>query len=144
MENTNKTKTFRGWRPSKKNKNIQPHQNFSGSYFSLILCINSPFRSSHRRCSVRKGILINFAEPTGIHVYTCARVSILRNEFCKIFKNTFFTERFETTASDCLNLILLRWDASEFTFSFKSEPYNSFSNKSADLNVIQTTVSKLI
>ena len=62
------------------NKNISRLKTFKKiRTFSLIkiflililvwfLCINSPFRSSHRRCSVRKSILKNFSEPTGIHV----------------------------------------------------------------------------
>ena len=42
--------------------------------------------SSHRRCSLRKGVLKNFAQ-----VFSC--------EFCKISKNTLFTEQVWTTAS---------------------------------------------
>ena len=75
------------------------------------------FRSSHGRCSVRKGVLRNFGKFTG--KYTCARVSfsiklqasacnfikkealaqVFSCEFCKIFKNTFFIEHLWATAS---------------------------------------------
>ena len=49
------------------------------------------FRSSHRKCSVRKGFLRNFAK------FTCARVS-LSCEFCEIFEH-LFTEQLWRTAS---------------------------------------------
>ena len=45
-------------------------------------------RSSHRRCSVKKGVLRNFAA----QVFSC--------EFCEISKDTFFTENLRATASD--------------------------------------------
>ena len=32
MENKNMIRTFCGCKPSKKKKNIEPHQNFTGSY----------------------------------------------------------------------------------------------------------------
>ena len=73
------------------------------------------FRSSHRNFSVKNGVLKNFAN---FQENTCVRVSFLiklqaeacnfiKNEtltqvfsceFCKIFKNTFFTEHLLTTA----------------------------------------------
>ena len=76
------------------------------------------FRSSHRRCSVKKGALRNFAKLTG--KYLCQSlffnkvaglwpVTLLRKEtlaqaflceFCEISKNTFSTEHLQTTASD--------------------------------------------
>ena len=34
-------------------------------------------KSSHQRCSVRKGVLRNFGKFTGIHRNTCDRVSFL-------------------------------------------------------------------
>ena len=74
-------------------------------------------RSGHRRCSVRKGVLRNFAKFTG--KYLCQslflnKVAGLRPailfkketlaqvfscEFCKISKNTFFTEHLLAAAS---------------------------------------------
>ena len=70
---------------------------------------NSTLRSSHQRCSIRKGLLRNFAKFTG----TCAKVSFLIKlqekketlarvfscEFCEISKNTFFTEHLWLTVS---------------------------------------------
>ena len=53
------------------------------------------FRSSHQRCSIKKGVLKNFAKFTGIHL--CQ--SVLSCEFWEIFKNTFLTEHIQETAS---------------------------------------------
>ena len=68
------------------------------------------FRSRHRRCSVRKGVLRNFAKFTGKHLCQSLffnKVAALRLatlliketlaqvfscEFCEISNNTFFTE----------------------------------------------------
>ena len=74
-------------------------------------------RSTHQRSSLNKGVLKNFAKFTAKHL--CQSLSFnkvlgLRSatllkketlaqvfscEFCKIFKNTFFTEHHRTTAS---------------------------------------------
>ena len=70
-------------------------------------------RSSHQRCSMRKGVLRNLTEFTGKHF--CQRlffnkvavhfikkeplVQVFSCEFCEISKNTFFTEHLWTTAS---------------------------------------------
>ena len=40
---------------------------------------------------MKKGVLRNFIKFTAKHLFSC--------EFCKIFKNTFFTELLWTTAS---------------------------------------------
>ena len=60
------------------------------------------FRSSHLRCSVKKGVLRNFAEFTG--KYLCQRLFFnkVAVEFCEISKNTFFIEHLRTTASEFL------------------------------------------
>ena len=72
----------------------------------LATCFTSLDRSSHRRCSVRKGVLRNFAKYTGkrlcpglffnkdaacnfIKKETLAQV--FSYEFCEISKNNFFT-----------------------------------------------------
>ena len=73
-------------------------------------------RSSHRRCSVRKGVLRNFSKFTGKHM--CKSLSfnkvagrlqcylkrgstkVLSCEFCEISKNTFFMEHILATASE--------------------------------------------
>ena len=84
--------------------------------FQPLLTIFEKTRSSHRRCSVRKGVLRNFAKFTG----NCARVSFFNRveaeacnfikqetlaqvfscEFCEISNNTFFAEHLRATASD--------------------------------------------
>ena len=55
----------------------------------------STYRSSHRRCFVRKGVLINscnfIKKETLTQVFSC--------EFCEISKNTFSTQHLWTTAS---------------------------------------------
>ena len=76
-------------------------------------CLN---RSSHQRCSVRKGVLRNFAKFTGKHlcqslffnkVAGLRLATLLKRdsaqvfscEFCKVSMNTFFTEHLWVTAS---------------------------------------------
>ena len=66
-------------------------------------------QSSHQSCPVKKGNLRNFAKFTGKHL--CQRLffnKIIKKEslaqmfscgFCKISKNTFFTEHLRTNAS---------------------------------------------
>ena len=73
-------------------------------------------RSSHQRCSVRKGVLRNFAKFTGKRpcqslllnkVGACNSIKketlaqVFSYEFCKSSKNTFFTEHLWATASAC-------------------------------------------
>ena len=64
-------------------------------------------RSSHRRCSIEKGVLKTFAKFTGKHL--CQSLFFIKKEtlakvfsceFCKIFKNTFFIEHLRASASD--------------------------------------------
>ena len=69
--------------------------------------LNRFSRSSHRRCSVRKGVLVlespviklkasNFIrKETPTQIFSC--------EICKIFKNTFIQKHLLTTASDFPN-----------------------------------------
>ena len=76
------------------------------------------YRSSHQRCSVRKGALRNFTKFTGKHpcqslffdkvaglrktpVPEClfCLAQVFSSEFCEIFKNTFLTEHLWATAS---------------------------------------------
>ena len=92
----------------------------------LNLCISSindsyifdlNCRSSHRRCSLKKGFLRNFAKFTGKHL--CQRLffnkvaglspatllkktltQVFSCKFCEISKNTFFTEHHRATASE--------------------------------------------
>ena len=85
------------------------------------------FRSSHRRCSVKRGILRNFAKFTGKHlcqslffnkVAACnftqkeTLAQVFSCEFCEISKNTFSTEHLQTTASEFFNIVVLRLQCS--------------------------------
>ena len=62
-------------------------------------------RSSHQRCSVKKGALKNFAKFTGKHLYQSLFLKKVAGsrpatcEFCEIFKDTFFTEHLWVNAS---------------------------------------------
>ena len=73
-------------------------------------------RSSHQRCSAKKGVLRNFAKFTGKHLCqslffnevpggACnfikkeALAQVFSCEFCEISKNAFLTERVWATAS---------------------------------------------
>ena len=63
------------------------------------------FRSSHLRCSVRIGVLRNFAKFTGKHLSQSlffkkeTLAQVFSCEFCETSKNSFFTEHFLATAS---------------------------------------------
>ena len=69
-------------------------------------------RSSHQRCSMKKGVLRNFTKFTGKHLFlrkTSEAYNFIKKEtlaqvfsceFCEIFKNTFFTEDLWMTASE--------------------------------------------
>ena len=75
------------------------------------------FRSSHQRCSIRNGVLRNFAKLTGKQkcqslffneVAGLRSATLLKKrlwhkgfscEFCEISKSTFFREHLQTTAS---------------------------------------------
>ena len=84
-------------------------------------------RISHRRCSVRKGVIRNFAKFTGKHLcqslfFNKVAGHVIKKEilaqafsceFCKISKNTFFAEHLWATISKnpihgILNLIEAR------------------------------------
>ena len=65
-------------------------------------------RISHQKCSVREGVLRNFAKITGKQLYQSLffdkvagprPAQVFSCEVCKIFKNTFFTEHLQATAS---------------------------------------------
>ena len=85
--------------------------------FNSIWFSSANSRSSHWRCSVKKGVLRNFAKFTGKHLSQSLffnKVAGLRPakketlaqvfscEFCEISKNTFSTEHLRTTASEIL------------------------------------------
>ena len=89
---------------------------------TLLWHLLTAIRSSHRRCSIKNGVLKNFAKLTGKHLCqslvfnkvadsACnfikkeTLVQVFSCEFCKIFKNTFYTEHLWTTASALLKLL---------------------------------------
>ena len=71
------------------------------------------FRSSHQRCSIKTGVLKNIAKFTAKHIcqslffnkiasnfiWKKTLAHVFSCEFCKIFKNTCFTEHLRTTTS---------------------------------------------
>ena len=69
------------------------------------------YRSSHRRCSVKKGVLRKFAKFTGKHLCQSlflnkvagalkeALAQVFSCEFCEFSKNSFLTEHVWATAS---------------------------------------------
>ena len=58
--------------------------------------IHSSFRSSHQRCSMKKGVLKKFANYAGKHLRL---EQVFSYEFSEISKNTSFTEYLWRTAS---------------------------------------------
>ena len=81
-----------------------------GKFFGKIVNAYKPSEPITRKCSVKNGVLKNFAKFTGEHLYqrlffkrdffekeTLAQVCSC--EFCEISKNTFFTEHLWATAS---------------------------------------------
>ena len=91
---------------------FQTEKLFFSKKFSNLLRL---FRSSHRRCSVRKGVLRNFAIFTGKHLYQSlffntelyyikkeTLAQVFSYEFCEISKNTFFNR---TPLGDCFYLL---------------------------------------
>ena len=81
------------------------------------------FRSNHRRCSIRKGVLRNFTKFTGKHLCqslfyrnsvpeTCNFIKketlaqVFSCEFCEISKNTIFIEHLRATVSGFSNFIV--------------------------------------
>ena len=75
------------------------------AFGSLHFGLGKTFRSSHRRCSIKKGVLKISANFTGKHLCWCLFLIKLKAcrpttlstqafscEICKIFKNTYFEE----------------------------------------------------
>ena len=98
------------------------------------------YRSSHQRCSVKKGVLRNFTKFTGKHLRQSLffnKIAGLRPatllkketlaqvfscEFCEISKNAFSTEHPRTNASDNTLAILI----STKKIHFQSQHYNYY------------------
>ena len=64
------------------------------------------YRSSHRRCSVKKGLACNFIKKD-------IMAQVFSDEFCEISKNAFSTEHLQTTASTDVS------DQMTFTLSYQ-------------------------
>ena len=74
-------------------------------------------RSSHQMCSLREGVLRNFAKFTGKHLCQSLQAEacnfikketlaqVFSFEFCEFSKNTFFTEHLWATASGKLSQV---------------------------------------
>ena len=97
---------------------IRFHVNFFFNWDSLHARLNS-HRGSHRRYSIKKGVLRNFTKCTGKHLCqsfffnkvtglspeSCSFIKketltkVFSCEFCETSQNTFFTEPLWTTAS---------------------------------------------
>ena len=90
---------------------------------------SSTYRRNHRRCSVRKGVLRNFAKFTGKHLYQ----SLFFNKAATLLKKAFGTGVFQwilrnfsehvfykKPLGDCfctLNLPKILWNKIDFIFS---------------------------
>ena len=107
--------------PNKVTMHCVVNKFFGGHKSTKILVKPRPptLRSSHQRCSVKKGVLRNFTKFTGKHLCQSLffnKVAGLRPEacnfikketlaqefsceLCEISKNTFFTEHIWTTTS---------------------------------------------
>ena len=79
--------------------------NIAIAIFCFVICRSfSSIRSIHRMCSVRKGVLRNFAKFTGKHLCQSlffkkeTLAQVFSCEICDISKNTFFTEHLWATA----------------------------------------------
>ena len=95
LNNTNEKVFFFSWncRLSTKSQYIRTTPPVLSRSFETTF---TTIRSSHQRCSMKKGVLRNFAKFTGKHL--CQ--SLFFNNFLEISKNTFFTEHLWTTGSE--------------------------------------------
>ena len=71
------------------------------------------FRSSQRRCSVKKDVLKNYVNLTAKHLCWSlqqkeTQTLVFSYEICEIVKNTYFKEQLRTTASKPIILLLVR------------------------------------
>ena len=105
-------------------------------YFNLLNEYENTWywlRSSHRKCSVRKGVLRNFAKFTAIHLCQSlffktrnfikkeTLTQVFSCEFCEISKNTFLTDHLWATASRRLRpeILSYRWKWKQFFILMK-------------------------
>ena len=114
----------------------------------------SLFRSSHRKCSVKKSVLKNFTNFTGKHLcWSLFLISLqvfgpatllkytptlmFSYEICKTFKNTYFEKHLQKTASTSFTLNTITNSGDEFglietstecmqsKYSFKRNNFNA-------------------
>ena len=87
------------------------------------------YRSSHWRCSAKKGVLRNFTKFTGNDLLACSFIKketlsqVFSWEFCEIYKNIFSTEHLRTIASVCNEQKLRKMDSSLTKRSQRSMDY---------------------
>ena len=74
--------------------------------FDKNLALKGYHRSSHQRCSIKKGVLKEFAKFTGKHLCQETLAQAFSCEFCETYRNTCFTEHLWTTASNTSSLTL--------------------------------------
>ena len=93
------------------------HYNFNFVSKGII----KKFRSSHRRCSVEKGVRKNFENLTGKHL--CGSFLLIKLQACNtlfsceirnFFRNTYFEQHLWTTAPLTLFNLTRSWSAGNF------------------------------
>ena len=93
----------------------------------FILKINkshSLHRSSHRSCSVKKGILINFAKFTGKHLCTkFLRTPFLQNTSRQLLLTSFMTPKTKASSFDDLIRLVSCYFASFMALKAKNEKF---------------------
>ena len=100
------------WRAGNFIKKRVQHRCFPVKYVKFLRAVNLK-NISHRRCSLRKGVLRNFAKFIWKHLCQSYRseacnfikkeilAQVFSCEFCEILKSTFYTEYLWATAFDC-------------------------------------------
>ena len=95
-------------------------------------------RSSHQRCSMKKGVIRNFTKFTGKHLCQSlffnkvagllqTLTQVFSCEFCEISKNTFFTEHIWMAASKKFRFIwMAKLNTCKFTFEINVIVFFSF------------------
>ena len=82
-------------------------------YCLNLMKILTWFRSSHQRCSVRKGVLRNFANFTGKHLCQSLYFNKIRESgtgvFLWILRNFWQHLFYRTSLGDCFLLIVMKW-----------------------------------
>ena len=109
---------------------------FTKLFFTYFL---QPYRSSHQRCSIKNLFSGNFAKLTGKHLrlrlfFTCnftikeTPAQVFACDFCKIFKNFFFTEHIRATTTG--------HRTSKIDFNFIMQSLHSVMNKVVKQNLV--------